>query len=272
MRRGDTIQRERGFTLIEVGIIVPLLIVSVLVIFDALFMMLSSSATERATSTSAYDIQATLNLIEKDASLTSRFLPTTDSSLTDPYPPSGGWSYVGDGSQLRTLILRTYATTANPLASSRQPVFLDTLGCSSTTIYYNDVMTYNTIFFVKNGNLYRRRLISTSTGTCSTPYQRLSCPTSEDLAAQGIMGRDSSCQADDELVVSGVSAFNIQYYDASNGTTPIDAYSGTADPSSLLDANAVDVTLTLSRKAMGKPTSVTSHIRMTKLSVIPPAQ
>lgn len=264
---GHTRHNQDGFTLIEIGIIVPLLIVALLALFDSLYLMLQSSAVERTRLDSAYDIQASLSGIEKDVMLTSQFLATKDAAISDAYPPSsngGTWSYLGDTAETRTLILKTYASTTNPEAQDRQPIFLNQAGCDASNIYYNDVLDYNTIYFIKGGNLYKRRIIETGGALCATPHQLQSCPSLETLGTQS---RDASCKADDELIAKDVSNFAVQYFDNSASTTPIDVYAASADPALLQGANAVKVSITITRKAMGKSTPVTSSIIIPRLNI-----
>ncbi|TAH33226.1 hypothetical protein EYC58_01185 [Candidatus Saccharibacteria bacterium] len=260
-------RNQDGFTIIEIGIIVPILIVFLLALFNSLWLLLQSSSVERTETNSAYDIQAALSIIEKDVMLSSQFLATTDSGITDAYPPTSNgntWSYLGENSNVRALILKTYATTTNTESNERQPIFLDQVGCTAATIYYNDVLDYNTIYFVKNDTLYRRKIINTSSTTCNPAYQKQSCPSLETL---GTGTRSATCQADDEPVAQNVSGFTITYYDKSNSTTPIDTYASGADPALLQTANAVKVTITISRKAMGKTTAINSTILIPRLNI-----
>lgn len=258
---------QTGFTIVEVGIIVPLLLVFLVALFSTLYNLLQVSAVQRAETDSAYDIQAGLSAIEKDVMLSSQFLPVADAGIFDAYPPAsngGKWSYRGESNDIRALILRSYATTTNPESNERRPVFIDQNGCESDRIYYNDVLDYNTIYFVKNNDLYRRRIITIPPSSCSTPYQKQSCPSLETL---GSGARHSSCQADDELIVNGVSSFVVTYYDKSNSTSAIDVYPTGADPDLLQTANAIKVTITTSRKAMGKTTPVSSSILIPRLNI-----
>lgn len=260
-------RNQDGFTIIEIGIIVPILIVFLLALFNSLWFLLQDSSVQRTEASSAYDIQAGLSFIEKDVMLSSQFLPTTDTGLTDAYPPTSNgnvWSYRGESSSIRALVLKTYATTTNTESNDRQPVFLNQVGCTTATIYYNDVVDYNTIYFVKSNNLYRRKIINTSSTTCDVPYQKQSCPSLETL---GTGTRDPSCKVDDELIAQSVSGFVVYYYDKSNSATPIDTYASGADPALLQTANAVKITITLNRKAMGKATTVSSTILIPRLNI-----
>ena len=86
---------------------------------------------------------------------------------------------------------------------------------------YNSVLSYNTIYFVKNKNLYRRIALNPSTTTCETYYQKQSCPSLDDL---GGAGQDASCKADDELVATGVTNFSVDYYATPSSTSSLNVY------------------------------------------------
>lgn len=263
-----THQHSAGFTIVELAIIVPILIVSVLVLFESMFYLVRVAAINRTQTALIYENQNALNIIEADAVLTTTFLPTTDTNVTDVYKPTsnaGQWSYLGDtqDSATRVLILRAFNTTTNPLSADRVPSFLSALGCDTDDIYSNDILQYNIIYFVKDGNLYRRRALDTSQATCETPYQKQSCPSLETL---GLPTRDTSCAADDELIATDVTAFSVQYYQTKNSSTPMDVYNVLADPDTVSVAAAVDVSLTLARDAYHQNTVYTSSIRIARLN------
>lgn len=259
------IDRSAGFTLIEIGIIVPLLITSLLVVFSALFVLLKSSSIESASLNSVYDAQDALSTIERDATLTSQFLPTTETGIADAYKPTtngSSWQYYGDSlaSSTRVLILRSYATVENPQSNTRRPAYINNLGCGASTLYYNSVMSYNTIYFVKNKNLYRRIALNPSTSTCETPYQKQTCPSTEDLGG----ARDASCKADDELIATNVSDFSVTYYATPTSTNSLDVYANTANGTLVATAATVKVSITLSRTAYGTPVTYTASTTISK--------
>lgn len=277
MSRNDITQsKSAGFTLIEIGLIVPILIVTVLILFDALFALIRASDVEAGRIDITYDKQIAISNVESDIVLSSQFLPTVDAAITtDPYPPDsngGTWSYRGESSDTRALIARIYSTTLNPLDTERQPVFIgDPAGavCDATNIYYNSVQQYNVVYFVRDGELLRRRLIDRTTQLCNPgQYQKFSCPSQDYLTSQGAGSRDATCQADDEVLATGVTNFEVQYYATKTSTTPLDVYAGAADPTLVTSAVDAEVTLTLSRKVSGKPISSTSTLRMSKLNLL----
>lgn len=257
---------QRGFTLIEVGIVVPILLLIVLGLVSSLYFAYTIYVTERVQAQSSYDISEGLSMIEKDVSLSSQFLSTNDATTTDAYLPAsngGTWSYLGESENVRALILRTYTSTTNPESNNRSPVFVNQLGCSADRVYYNDVLDYNTIYFVSQNNLYRRRIVnSTSPSLCQTAYQAQSCPSLETL---GTPTRNAACASDDELIVKDVIDFRVTYYQNSASSTPLDTYTSGGD-ALLPSSNAIEVSITTGRKSMGSVTPVRSSILIPKLN------
>jgi len=273
MNTSLTENRSAGFTLIEVGIIVPILIVMVLVIFDALFLMIRASSVEGGRISLAYDKQTAISNIEADAVLASLYLPAKDGTYPDPYAPSGGWSYKGDGTNSRVLITRMYSTNLNPLDVNRAPAFINdsdpdfSSACDGSRLYQKDVLEHNVIYFVKNNILYKRKVVDATSPLCGTgQYQKLSCPSQADLTAQGLGTRNTSCKADDEILARDVSSFTVQYYGSKSSTTPLDVYQTGADPDLVTTAVDVEVSLTITRKVSGESISSTSKLRMSKIN------
>jgi type II secretory pathway pseudopilin PulG len=254
-----------GFTLVEIAVVVPILALIALALTGTLVSIIQTSGKSRAQVNLAYDTQSATNTIEDDVVLSSSFLPTIDSTITDPYQPTtngGAWSYLGDSSQTRSLILRTYATTTNSNALNRKAVYLTDNGCTADKIYTNDVLQTNTIYFVKNGNLYRRILTDTSQSTCSPQYQKQTCPTLESLGGS----RNAICKADDELILQNVTNFSVDYYSNSSSTTPIAVYDSGADPLLVTTGLTVVVNVTSTVKASGQAITNTSTLRITRLN------
>lgn len=258
--------KSQGFTLVEVTLVVSIMLVAILLLFNVMWSMLSDGTAQREQLIMTYDRQTAMNIIENDIALTSRFLPTLDSGLTDPYLPTsngGVWSYKGDSSTKRYLLLRSYSTTQNPLSSTREPVFIDGGGdCNTTDKYFNAIQRYNTIYFVKNNNLYRRRVVDTATATCDPQYQKTSCPSAADLGA----AQSSSCGADDELLVGNVTNFGVDYYASRSTDTKLDVYTTGALPDLVSTALDAEITLVVSKKAGGKTITSQSTLRISKLN------
>src|SRR5690606_29463721 len=121
----------------------------------------------------------------------------------------------------RVLITRSFSTSTNALDNARQPVFTNTpeFDCA-TQMYYQPQLTFLSVYFVKNETLYRRVLTDTTTALChvNAQQQRQSCP------PYITSGRHASCQANDEVLLKGVTNFTVAYYQTSQAgsSTQID--------------------------------------------------
>ena len=258
---------KEGFTIIEILVTMVIVSVCAFFLFTTLYDMLSSSSFENERLKAMHDRQSALATIESDALLASRFLSTLDTNLSDTYPPTsngGIWLYKGESATSRYLLLRAYSTTGNPLSNSRQPVFIGSgTNCDADHIYFNTVQRYNIVYFVKDGDLYRRRIADTATPTCSVQYQKTSCP--------ALMNPDAShtapCSADDEKLLTNVSNFSVQYYDTKTSSTALNVYDSGADPSLVTTAVDIEVTLGVSERVSGKTFTTQSTLRMTKLNM-----
>lgn len=258
---------SKGFTLVELAISVPILMLTAIFLFNIIWSTVNESNYEHVRLTMVHDKQFAMTMIESDIALASRYLAGLDAGLTDPYPPTsngGAWSYKGDSSTSRTLLLRAYSTTANPLSASRQPVFIGSgASCDDATIYFNTVQRYTIIYFVKNGNLYRRRVVNNVTATCEPhQYQKTSCPSTEDLGTN----QHADCGADDELILHNVSNFTISYYPLKTSTVASDVYATGASTTLVTTATDVEITLGVSKNASGKPITSQSTLRISKLN------
>lgn len=252
---------QAGFTLIEIAVVAPIVIIAITGILALLINLMGNNLAARQEVAIVHEANAALNTIEDDVKLTSQFLITTDPAFTDPYgPDSAGdsWYYKGDGAGDRELILRAYATTLSPRHSNKQPVYINENGCAADTILSNPALTTNIIYFLRDNDLYRRTLTRTDQTTCAPQFQRQSCP--PDLASPNAI-----CQTNDELMIADINTFDVRYYASPESTTELDVYSST-DPDILQNANTIEVELTIDRRLSGRPFELTRTLRVSKLN------
>lgn len=260
----------RGFTVVELAVVV----VVVGVIFPVFSMLIIN--TYRDTFILDDQQKATSNIMQAlwymDDSIRTgnAFLATVPTPYTDAYGAnssgsSGGqaWSYKGRSATDRFLIVKNYATTTNAINTGRQPVFRNTSDFNCTTeMYYQPQLSYLTIFFVKDNNLYKRLLTDTVTALCpgNAQNQKQTCP------PYITTGRHASCQANDELLVSNVTSFTLEYYQitADGSSVQIDPTYTSTDPDILVAADYVNVSVSASGRANATPITLTQ--RMTKVN------
>ncbi len=255
------LKREEGFTLVELGVVVPMLIATVLTLIATLFFALGMGIKSKVEVESSTDISIALNTIENDVLYTTSFLTTIDNGVFDPYKPNPTWEYKGSGPTRRNLILRTYATHGHPEDPDRSPVFINQYGCAANLLYYNISATYNVVYFVKNNNLYRRKLMDPSLIVCNTPNQKLSCPSLEDL---GTASRSYMCKANDELLVRGVEEFSVDYYDSAGDSAPNASYT---HEDGVLTSSAIKVKIKTKRKGYNTDVTASSSLLMSRMDV-----
>lgn len=246
---------EDGFTLVELLVILPILVTVVAVLLSVLVMVLSQINTARSSTGLIYETQNALDVIERDMSVSTLFLTSSDTGYQDTYGPDNAgaaWSYKGDSATSRTLITRNFATTESPYNGNRAPVFLNQLGCDTDHLYFNDPYYVNIIYFVRNNTLYRRTLTDPSRVLCATPYQTRSCPSDAAWV--------SACVVRDTALITGIQSFQVAYYLNPLDTAAADVYSST-NPDILDGMETIEVKLSASRTL----SSVSKTIRISRL-------
>ena len=242
-----------GFTLVElmtviviVGIILPVISAIMIYTYQG-----SLAANSRVTANT--EMKQGLNSMGNDVRLANQFLSTVPSEFSDPYGPnnlgtsgSEAWSYRGKGSSQRVLITRNLATQINSAGTGRQLVFVDSplsgFNCTASQIFYEPQLTYLTIYFLRNGTLYRRLLTDGVSIICpnQNPQQRQSCP--PELSGSW----NAVCKANDEAIASGITGFDVQYFhlNGSNPSTPVEPDYTSNDAHALDTADYIIATLT----------------------------
>jgi len=249
-------QREHGFTLIEMLVVAPMVILLIGVSIAYITTLTGKSLQVQAKETIIYGIQNALNTIEDDAVKATQFNQTTG-ALPSPQGQDDTTAAFTSNSG-NTLIMGLIATTTNPVQMNRQPiVYADQPNaCSSDDKINNTVFTTQAVYFVKNGSLWRRMIVPTyntnspsdSNTVCDTPWQRNSC-------APGKSG--TACKTEDEEVLQNVTSFSIAYYESASSTDTLSA----ADAP---QARTISVSITAGQSIAGKTISQTGSISVTR--------
>jgi len=232
--------KDAGFTLIEVLIISPIMMVTIIITMTFLFNQYGQLTQQGAQVNLNVEAQNIAFGMQDDIFFASAFNQSINDNLADPFQPSGGWKY---NSTPQTLILSTRASTAHPRNENRQVVYIDTAGCPSED---NSVLYNNVIYFASGTNLYKRTLTApTGLSTCGTSYQKQNCPAASATAA---------CPAD-RLLSDKLQSFTLTYYDTSNNVV--------ADPEI---AEKIKVDLQFKDKAFAEDIFANSSITLRKLN------
>lgn len=196
-----------GFTLVEVAVVMPLVILVIGILVGAIMAMVGNVLVTRADNSLIFNIQEALTKIESDVETSGAYLATNNFAVQSPQG-------VNDNTDKFTstagyLVLNAYATTGNPASADRTLVYEEAAGTCDET---NGILMYNIVYFVKAGSLWRRTVMPNNynaTGTnCSKPWQKPSCST-EKMS-------EPFCKSKDSKLVNGVTEFNVKYYNSAD--------------------------------------------------------
>lgn len=264
--RSKTMSLSNGFTIVEITIIVPIAMLAIGVFITAIVSMTGDVLSTRASNALAYTVQDALNRIEQDVNYSDAFLPVNNITLTSPqgYNDDTTNFHNADATNGTMLILKTFATTSNPLGSARNLVYNDgqPYQCSNSQINKNTPLTLNIVYFVKDNTLWRRIIAPTAYQTigCSVPWQKPSC-------APGY-STPSFCKAQDMRMVDNITSggFSVKYYSTASPTTENTTASSSAQTDSarlaaIQTTNMVSVTITATTTVAGRDISQSGNVR-----------
>ena len=238
--------KSLGFTLAEVLIISPIVILFIGIFIALLVNLTGESLVIREKNVAVYDTQAALDDIESSISQASAFLTqTTTSDLVSPQGKDNGTAPFTNttAGQPDALIIRSAATDTSPADPARKFIYTGAGNCNSS----NPVYTYYTVYFVAADNetsdpsdsaLFKRTILpkpSAGYAACTPPWQRNSC--NKDVVASN----STVCKTQDERLVGGVKWFDVSYFEGPNSIAKSSANTAT-------DAS---VSLSISKKVAG---------------------
>jgi type II secretory pathway pseudopilin PulG len=246
---------ERGFTLVEIIIILPIvtfLIVVVIVLAQTTYYRILANNAE---TNMRLEGQVLLSQLQDQLLFATDFGETKSSDLVDAHAPAGGWNSESDP---ETLIIYETSLTGGRRDPDRQFVYKETYNCNSNNAQYNPIAVDNVIYFAvpnENNNYYSlyRRILTPQYATCNTNYREQTCPTESDIGS-------NYCEATDSLLSDHLVDLDVEYYDQDNAL--IDT-TGTGSP---LDGEKVRVTVTLGNVLYGNPVEVSSSLTMKKIN------
>lgn len=257
-----------GFTIIEVLIVAPIVIITITGFVALLVVLLGNNLASRGELTATYDVNAAFSGMEDDIRITAAFLATQDDDFQDPYGmgtlagANHEWNFEGTATE-NVLLTRTYATDRSIRSSEKEAVYVDDGSCVTAESVRNcPPLTLNLIYFVRDGTLYRRVLmderylndtidtyIQGSSGPeQAEPFQRQSCPPDRG-------DNDSVCGANDELLVHGIEEFAVEYFTSAGVIT-----------TSPTEAESVKINIALERRVAGEQISLERSLRAHKLN------
>lgn len=266
--------KKRGFTLVEMVIVAPIVILVIGVFIFAIINMVGAVMASRGSNTLAYNIQQALSQIDQDVSASSGYLAVNNVSLHSPQglkddDLTNFHNVQGPGADATNgtmLILNTYATTTNPISATRSYVYAigQPYACNSTLVNQNTKITVNIIYFVKTVNgvssLWRRTVVPSdyASAKCGVPWQQPTC-------SPGYV--DPFCKTNDEDLVDGVQAsgFKVNYFvsgsSTANAMASDNTQSNTMRQAAMNPTNTVTVEIDATATLAGRNISQTGSIR-----------
>ncbi len=275
---------RRGFTLIEMLIIAPIVILSIGAFIAMIVNMTGEVLSSRGSNALTYDIQDALNRIEQDVKLSTNFLAENTIAFSGSNPQGAGdhgstTNFANVAANSTVLILGAIVTNGNPLVAGTGNIYLKDApnACSSFAQYSrNTPLVMNIVYFIDdrgdsdptNDTLWRRTIMPTNyTDTANlcggTPWQQPSCKP----------GYSSSfCKTNDVKLVEGVTMtdFVVQYFDTASSTVAnvvaSNPASSTSQRQTALDsAQTLGVSITANKKIAGRDIARTATLRATRL-------
>lgn len=242
---------SQGFTIAEMVVVAPIVILVIGVFIFGIVTMTGDILATRSANALTLNVQDALNRIEQDIKLSGGYLTTNNFTLSSPQGSDDlttPFTNVG-ASENKPLILNTYATTSNPLSSSRNILYTydQPNSCGSDKINQNKPVMLNVVYFVKSNTLWRRVIAPSFYNTvgCDKAWQQPSCTPGYNAAF---------CKTSDERLVDGINStggFVVNYYNSSNVNTNND----------LTKASTATVNINATNTVAGRDIAQSSTIR-----------
>lgn len=248
----------QGFTLVEMLVVAPLVLLVIAVLISAMVSMVGSALITNARTTIAYDIQDAFSRIEDDARISTGFMDSF-STLATPQGRDGGAAPFSTSNG--DLIFTQQATENSPYQTIRKLVYYKNQpnDCSADTAGNRPLMTRVVYFTLANPDgsktLWRRVLVdewnqsaTPDTNTvCSKPWQRDTFPRNKVTA--------SATKTYDERILDDVTTATSTYYDVTGNIT--------TDPTK---ANTIKFTLAATKKVAGKTLTQQSDVEVSRIN------
>lgn len=252
-------RKALGFTLVEVVVIAPILILVLGGFVVALVTMVGDTMASRDANALVFDTQSALDRIEQDVRLATGF---QSSSGAQQLPQGQDNNYTGTSSFTATatnhLIMAVPATTVNPLNSSRQIVYYANQPnpCGSNQSY-NTPLTTTVIYYVYNNSLHRRTIVPTYTLTAGQPNTVCAAAWQQNSCSPGYT--NARCQTQDAKLLDNVSSLDLAYYSNPTSTSNLGASNAAA-------AVTLGATINTSRTSSGQTLTHSASLRATRIN------
>lgn len=189
---------KRGFTLVEMAIIAPIVMLVIVGFISLIISLTSYVMVTRANNVLTNSVQDALARIEIDTKNSAGYLQQSMISQSKQGPSNSTSTYFEKAADL--LILNTYATTKNPLSANNNYILRSECGLTPAA----SPLMLNIVYFVDNKSTLWRRVMApaqyNSLG-CHV-WQRPSCSYDVD---------STFCTTNDDKIIDNISNFYITY-------------------------------------------------------------
>lgn len=241
--------RTRGFTLVEMLVIAPIIILAIGIIIALMVNLIGDVLQTREQTAMTYSVQSALDQIEEDVRMAITIRSTSGTMPigygSDLSNANGTAAFTSNNS----IIMMFHATDSRPSDPNRKLVHLnDPNPCGVVQNAFNPTQTYQVIYYQSGSALYRRTILTRYTSplaACATPWQQDSCH------------RDN-CTYKDAKVLDNIKNLSISYYRGTDLTT----YSSADDATT----TTVRVSVETERSTAGRTVVATGAMRATKIN------
>lgn len=234
-----------GFTLIEVLVVSPLVILIVGVLVAAIISLTGKSLVAQQTSSALSGMQVTFDDIDRDMTSSGK-LSSTTGSLSSPQGSNDATSAFNASDKV--LIVQIPALDKDNLNDVRNLIHYSDApnSCSSDGVNANSIVYITHVYFVKDEYLWRRTILPGDIGNaCKTPWQVDTCAPGQTA---------SRCKSQDkQLVRIGDGSFDLTYLKKDGSAIPV---------SSAGSAYAVEVSIASKLQIAGRTTEVNNSTKL----------
>lgn len=227
-------KNQKGFTLVEMLIVVPITLIICMFMVSLLITKNGELYERNARLGLRIEGLTVLEKLQDELSFASKYNNDLRSPLSDPYAPSGGWVY---NTNPPTLIIDLPAVDKPRSDPSRQFVYY------ISGSYSGQIAVNNIIYYISGTNLFRRVVVPTPSQVSPANYYKKTCPAASSSA---------SCQADLNLS-KHISSMVINYFDTNNlavdsNPTAADKIKVTLNMRDTINGNQIDESVSITIK------------------------
>lgn len=257
---------QKGFTILEVLIVLPIATLITVVLVGALFTSYRDSLAESAKTNLRVDGQTILINLQDELLFTIAYAEELESRLTDPHEPDGGWTHDTDP---QTLIISEIALDSTRRDQNRHIVRQRVNNCETSSITANPLALNYVIYFVQENtddnysSLIKRTItpdyqlcsIDIVTGQPCTPTTTTCRGNAKQTTCPAAFVGTNNCLADDSVLTSNILDFDILYFSEGNDETSV--------PSA---ADKIELIMTLGDRVFGKDVETVAKHTIRKIN------